>query len=193
MNGAEIALIVVAVLGVILLALSSVARRLDRLHRREAASRATLEAQLVHRAEAAVAFTDAELLDPASALIVADAGWRAAVSAPRLLGEDASNAADERGLAESELTRALRAALGDEDAQRELAAGPRGAELLDRLGQASYRAQLARRFHNDAVVQIVRIRRTPLVRIFHLAGRAPLPRTFEMDDELTVVAPQLQR
>ena len=188
MNGAEIALVVIAVVAVILLALTSVARRLDRLHRREGASRATLEAQLVHRAEAAMALTECELLDPAARMIVADAAWRAAASAPRLIGEDDPDAGEERGLAESELTRALRAALGDREDQQQWAQQVETAAMLDRLGTAGYRAQLARRFHNDAVVQIRRIRRTPLVRIFHLAGRAPLPQTFEMDDDLAVPA-----
>lgn len=188
MNAAEIALIVVAVVAVILFALTSVARRLDRLHRRETASRATLEAQLVHRAEAAMALTECDLLDPAARMIVADAAWRAALSAPRLVGEDAPDAASERGLAESELTRALRAALGDSQDQQQWAERAETAALLERLGTAGYRAQLARRFHSDAVVQIDRIRRTALVRIFHLAGRAPLPQTFEMDDELSVPA-----
>ena len=189
MTPAEIALLVLAVLVVIVLALSSVARRLDRLHRRETRSRATLEAQLVHRAEAAMAMTETDLLDPASALILTDVGWRAAVSAPRLLGEDSSDAAEERGLVESELTRSLRAALGPVADQREWASTAEGTQLLAQLATASYRVQLARRFHNDAVVQIRRIRRSPLVRIFHLAGRAPLPQTFEMDDELTVLDP----
>ena len=188
MNGAEIALIVIAVIAVILVALTSVARRLDRLHRRERASRATLDAQLTHRAEAAMALTECDLLDPAARLIVADAAWRAVATAPRLAGEEGPRAAEERGLAESELTRVLRAALGDDQDQRLWAEEEESAALLDRLGTAGYRAQLARRFHNDAVVQIRRIRRSPLVRIFHLAGRAPLPQTFEMDDELPVPA-----
>lgn len=189
MTGAEIGLIVVAVVALILFALTSVARRLDRLHRREGASRATLESQLVHRAEAAMALTDSHLLDPAATMIVADAAWRAAVSAPRLVGEESPDAAEERGLAESELTRALRAALGDAQDQEQWATDSTSAAALEHLGTAGYRAQLARRFHNDAVVQIRRIRRTPLVRIFHLAGRAPMPQTFEMDDELPVPAP----
>ncbi len=189
MTPAEIALVVLVVLAVVILALSSVARRLDRLHRREARSRATLEAQLVHRAEAATALTESDLLDPASALILAEAGWRAAVTAPRLLGEDGADAAEERGLAESELTRALRAALGPAADQEQWATTPESSQLLARLATASYRVQLARRFHNDAVVQIRRIRRNLLVRFFHLAGRAPLPQTFEMDDELTVLDP----
>ncbi|WP_147917362.1 hypothetical protein [Ruania zhangjianzhongii] len=188
MSGAEVGLIVVAVVAVILFALTSVARRLDRLHRREGASRATLEAQLVRRAEAAMALTECDLLDPAARIVVAEAAWRAAAGAPRLIGDDTPGAAEERGLAESELTRVLRAALGDGQDQRPWAEREDSAALLEHLGTAGYRAQLARRFHNDAVVQIRRIRRTPLVRIFRLAGRAPLPETFEMDDDLPVPA-----
>src|SRR5699024_5893239 len=52
---AQIALVVVAALVLFAIVLSSMARRLDRLHRRETTSRATLETQLVHRAEAALA------------------------------------------------------------------------------------------------------------------------------------------
>ena len=54
--------------------------------------------------------------------------------------------------------------------------------MVDRVRQVQYRIQLARRFHNDAVVQIHQIRRLGLVRVFRLAGYAPLPSTFEMDD-----------
>ena len=56
------------------------------------------------------------------------------------------------------------------------------ADLVGRMRQVQNRVQLARRFHNDAVVQIQQIRRLALVRIFRLPGRAPMPVTFEMDD-----------
>lgn len=49
---------------------------------------------------------------------------------------------------------------------------------------AWHRAALARRFHNDAVAQIVRLRSKPTVRLLRLAGRAAMPRTFEMDDAM---------
>ncbi|SEE05098.1 hypothetical protein [Ruania alba] len=194
MSAAEVALIVIAVLAVVTLVLVSMARRLDRLHRREGTSRATLEAQLVHRAEASIALAESGLLDPAGALVVADAGWRAAVESDRLVGEDAVGehsvaAAESRGLVESELTHALRAALGTEADQVRLAQEPDGAALLARLAHHVYRVQLARRFHNDAVVQIRHIRASPVVRTFRLAGRAPLPRPFEMDDDLPVHDP----
>src|SRR5699024_8297734 len=167
--------------------LSSVARRLDRLHRREVTSRATLEAQLVHRAESALVLVEDVGLDPASGLIIRDAAWRAAFSAPRLVGEEAPDP-EQRGLVESELTRALRTGLGDVEAQRGLAsAGPEAARALEQLAHTHYRVELARRFHNDAVTQIQYIRRTWIVRLFHLAGRAALPQTFEMDETLEVL------
>ncbi|QOR69087.1 hypothetical protein IM660_10055 [Ruania alkalisoli] len=196
MNAAEIALIVVAGLILIAVVLVTAARRLDRLHRRENSSRATLEAQLVHRAESAIALAESGLLDPAGAMVVADAGWRAAVESERLVGEDDHSATgpgravgQARGLAESELSRALRTALGTPEDQRPLAATPDGATHLRTLAHHVYRVQLARRFHNDAVVQIRHVRSTWAVRLFRLAGLAPMPRPFEMDDEVDVLDP----
>ncbi|WP_154794277.1 hypothetical protein [Occultella kanbiaonis] len=189
MSGAEITLVVIAAVALAGFLLWRIAQRLDRLHQRELSSRATLDAQLVRRAEVAVALAESGVLDAASALIVGDAAWRAAVEARRLVGDDAGDPAstdDTRGQAESELTQALRAALGGGQDQAHLAAEPGGRDLLERLAQANYRVQLARRFHNDAVVQIIGMRDTTLVRTFHLAGRAKLPQTFEMDDALTV-------
>ena len=55
--------------------------------------------------------------------------------------------------------------------------------LLDELSAAWYRLQLARRFHNDAVALTRSARRAPLVRLLRLAGSAPEPVTFELDDE----------
>ena len=43
--------------------------------------------------------------------------------------------------------------------------------------------QLARRFHNDAVTDVRRVRRKRVVRSFRLAGHAELPQTFEIDDD----------
>ena len=43
---------------------------------------------------------------------------------------------------------------------------------------------MARRFHNDAVIDVRRVRRKTVVRVFRLAGHAELPSTIEFDDEL---------
>lgn len=186
MTGAEIALIAIGALAIVGLVLVNFAQRVDRLHRRVISSRATLEAQLVKRAEAAGNLARANHLDPAATLIVADAAWNAAVHARRLVGGD-SDLADsgaDRGLVESELTIDLRAALGGPQDIAALREDSETSTALDELEQACYRAQLARRFHNDAVVATRRLRQNPLVRWFHLAGRAAMPVTFEMDDEV---------
>ena len=112
--------------------------------------------------------------------------------APRLVGgesEELADAGGERGLVESALTMDLRAALGSPLDQAALREDPTTAAALDRLAHTCYRAQLARRFHNDAVVATQRLRRNVLVRPFHLAGRAAMPVTFEMDDEVFTGTP----
>ena len=88
----------------------------------------------------------------------------------------------ERPRAESELTGALHAALPDADIVDLVSGTPRGDELLAALRGACGRVVLARRFYNDAVrtTQVMRSRR--LVRWLRLAGSAPYPRPFEMDD-----------
>ena len=43
---------------------------------------------------------------------------------------------------------------------------------------------MARRFYNDAVIDVRRVRRKTVVRAFRLAGHAELPSTIEFDDEL---------
>lgn len=180
------------------------ATRLDRLHRRVLGARTTLDAQLVRRATAAWDLAISGYLDPASSIVVAtaardaldhmpgadaeletggDAGGTPAVG-PRSEGPDDPIALEEidQAMAESELSRVLRAALGGAEDRAELAADDDAAELLERLDREWYRVQLARRFHNEAVVAVRRIRAKGYVRLLRLAGRAPNPQTFEMDD-----------
>jgi hypothetical protein len=194
-SGAEIALVVIGVLGVVGVVLVHLAQRVDRLHRRVVRSRAVLEAQLVRRAESAAELAASGHLDPASSLIVGEQAWEAAVHAPRLVGrepddrDELAETGSERGQVESELTMALRAALGTDADRAALRADPAVASSLDALEHACYRAQLARRFHNDAVVATQQLRTNPVVRTFRLAGRAAMPVTFEMDDEVVPGTP----
>ncbi len=97
-------------------------------------------------------------------------------------------AAVERGLAESELSATLRAALEDPDEVAAVRAEPGGAELVEALAAAWFRVQLARRFHNEAVVQTRRVRQKTLVRALRLAGHAPMPHPFDIDDALAARA-----
>lgn len=175
------------------------ASRLDRLHRKVAASRSVVDAQLLRRATVAAGLATSGQLDPVSSVLVAEAAW-ASLSAGAAAGDagvlppgmrdllatdepTAGLAPDDRGRVESELSATLREALGDPDDVAALRADPDGDELLGSLGSAWYRVQIARRFHNEAVAQTLRARRGPVVRLLRLAGHAPAPRTLELDDE----------
>lgn len=193
MTWAEMTLLAAAVALVLLWLVWVSASRLDRLHRKVASSRAVLDNQLVRRASLAAELAASGLLDPASSVLVGEAAWRALVAGaddPSLLeghALDVPGTVEEqvdRDLAESELSATVRTALEDADGVAELRAGPYGAELLGALGAAWYRVQLARRFHNEAVEQTRRVRRKVLVRLLRLHGRAPLPATVEIDDDL---------
>ncbi|MBO0900410.1 hypothetical protein J1G42_18230 [Cellulomonas sp. zg-ZUI222] len=191
---------VLVVVGVVLLALWLVwvrASRLDRLHRKVAASRAVVDAQLVRRATVASELATSGLLDPASSVVLGESVWESltaagAVDVPagllppdvhEVLGApDAPGEPVDRSQVESELTAALREILDDADEVAALATDPLGARLLGDLAAAWYRVQLARRFHNEAVAQTQRVRRSASVRLLRLAGHAPEPRTLELDD-----------
>ena len=191
-------------------ALYARAVRVDRLHRQVLGARATLEAQLVHRAEAAAELATVPALDPASGLLLSRAA-REALDAEGPLVDDgldtstplegtpsshptSSGAAlptpitRSRALIESDLSRVLRTVVS-EPARRELSADPLSLPALNRLDRACSRLVLARRFHNTHVSEAQALRARPLVRMCHLAGHAPMPQTFDADDDTTPEAP----
>jgi hypothetical protein len=88
----------------------------------------------------------------------------------------------ERDLAESDLTRALRATLGDPDFRKELIGDDGATELVAEVGAAAQQVFIARKFYNDLAGRTVDARRRPLARVLRLAGSAPLPAFFDMDD-----------
>jgi len=149
--------------------LSGLAGRLHRLHLRVEAAAASLDAQLARRAVAALETATSGLLDVASSVLIAQAAHAAQSAGP----------ADREG-AESELSQSLRATL---DGGALAAGSAPGEGELGALVATSQRVVLARRFYNDAVAATIRLRRQRLVRYLRLAGSAPMPRTFEMDDE----------
>jgi hypothetical protein len=151
--------------------LSFSAARLDRLHARVEGAHSALDAQLVRRASVSLQLATSGLLDPATALLLADAAHQAREAA-----------GPEREMAESDLTRALLAAFADPDVGPALAADPLGREVAQELASACLRVQLARRFLNDAVGGARVVRRKWVVRALRLAGHAPWPPTFEIDD-----------
>ncbi len=158
------------------------AGRLDRLHHKVESTRAALDAQLIRRAVAALEV--AQLLDPATGLLITDAAARA-LSAGE--GEPASEPLAVPGWleeVENDLSRALQITFDSPDVGAALRQDPFAAAALDVLTQACTRVQLARRFYNDAVAQAQRVRRKRIVRWARLAGHAPLPQTVELDDSL---------
>src|SRR3954466_2037737 len=88
--------------------LSYSASRLDRLHHRVESTRAALDAQLARRAAAALEAS--HVLDPATALLLADAATLALAA-----GETGIPPAVVLEEVENDLTRALRAAFDDAD------------------------------------------------------------------------------
>lgn len=152
--------------------LSWTAGRLDRLHARIDAARAALDAQLLRRASIAQELATAGVFDPAAAMVLYQAAHAAR------LAED-----EQREVAESELSQALRAVFANGAQVRAVRDAPGGQGAADELTAAVRRVPMARRFHNDAVRAARALRRHRTVRWFRLAGRAPFPLAFEMDDE----------
>ncbi|NLU66327.1 hypothetical protein [Streptomyces sp. HNM0574] len=152
--------------------LSWTAGRLDRLHARIDAARAALDAQLLRRASVAQELATAGILDPAASMVLYQAAHDA-----RLAKEE------QREVAESELSQALRAVFADTAQTDAVRAAPGGEDSAVELAAAVRRVPMARRFHNDAVRAARALRRHRTVRWFRLAGYAPFPLAFEMDDE----------
>ena len=187
-------------------ALYARAVRVDRLHRQVLGSRATLEAQLVHRAEAAAELATVPALDPASGLLLSRAAREALDAEGPIVDDGLDSSAPlestphphpasggealpapttrSRALIESDLSRVLRTVVS-ESARRDLSADPLSVSTLNRLDRACSRQVLARRFHNTHVSEAQVLRARLLVRMCHLAGHAPMPQTFDADDDTT--------
>lgn len=179
--------VVVSVLLGVAWYLSYSAARLDRLHARVEGALSALDAQLVRRAEATVELANSGALDPASALILAAAASESLEAHNGRVGDDLLEGQHFAGreVIESDLTEALQIGLtGPVVDQLRREPGVAAGAALARVEAAGLRVQLARRFHNDAVKDVQRVRRKAVVRWFRLAGHAELPQTIEFDDEL---------
>ena len=151
------------------------AGRLDRLHHRTDGARTGLDLALVRRSSAAYELASSGLLDPATSLLLEDA--------VRHTRENGSQRAlFDRELAESDLTKALRAAFTQPDFRLSLKGNDGAEELVAGVEAAARQVFLARKFYNDIVARTLEARRRPLVRVFRLAGHAARPVFFEMDD-----------
>ena len=167
------------------------ASRLDRLHRKVTSTRAVVTAQLVRRATVAAELATSGLLDPVSSVVLGESAWQALVASSPAPPSGARAPQEPTaphtpplspGSAESELTITLTQVLSDPDEVERLRRDGLGEELLGQLAAAWFRVQVARRIHNEAVAQALRVRRGWVIRTFHLAGRAAAPTTLELDD-----------
>ncbi len=152
--------------------LSWTAGRLDRLHARLDAARAALDAQLLRRASVAQEVATSGMLDPAASIVLYQAAHAARQAEERAAG-------GRRERAQPGAARGLRRA--GAGGGRPARPGRRGGG--GELAAAVRRVPMARRFHNDAVRAARALRRHRKVRWFRLAGHAPFPLAFEMDDE----------
>lgn len=172
MRGWVWALLVIAVL-LLLLYLSNVAGRLDRLHRRVEVSRLNMQRALERRRDLSELVAASGLLDPASSLLIADAVGRVDDIDP----DDVVVF----GVAESDLTSVLGAVFSDVEDVDAVVAEP-GGEVVGRLADACRRVEIGRRFYNDAVFATREMRKRLMVRWFRLQGTAALPEPFEIND-----------
>jgi hypothetical protein len=170
--------LVVIVLVLFGLYLSMTAGRLDRLHQRIDTSALALDALLLRRSAVALELATSGVMDPASAIVVAEAAHAA-----RTAGDSADLA---RASAESALTQALVVALDEPEELLLIRASESGTALLAELDAACRRVELGRRFLNDAVRACRAVRGQAFVRVLRLAGHAPWPQTWEMDDTVPV-------
>jgi len=146
--------------------LSFLATRLDRLHHRVETSWANLDALLQRRAAIAVEIARSEISDPASSLLLTFAAHQAREASIK-----------DRSQAESSLSGALGILLEiSESVDEEIAK-----ELLDELRTLNEKITVAIALHVESVTRTQLIRSKPVIRIFRLAGRAPLPVIHEFE------------
>ncbi|MEI7723190.1 MAG: hypothetical protein WCI86_05610 [Actinomycetota bacterium] len=149
--------------------LSYSATRLDRLHHRVETSWANLDGLLQRRAAVALEIAKSNIADPASSLLLTAAAHQA---------RDAQM--QSRSQAESGLSGALGLLLSD----GHLVNGVIEKDLLRELSELTDKIRIAIAMHVDAVTRTQMVRAKLVFRVFRLAGRAPLPVTYEFETDV---------
>jgi hypothetical protein len=149
--------------------LSFSASRLDRLHHRVETSWATLDSLLQQRAALAHDIVSESNLDPATAYLISSSA------------ATARNAnIVERSAAESVLSESLKLVQGAViDHSLELPG-----DLLVELSDVTSKVKIAINIHLEAVNATRNVRAKPLIRLFRLAGKAPLPVRYAFEDDV---------
>lgn len=143
------------------------ANRLDRLHHRVETSWANLDSILQRRAALAQEIAHLKEIDPATNLLITSAAHQAREA-------DIS----ERSEAESGLSEALKLLRLESDIPEIYP------EVFSELDAITDRLKTAIAIHRESVDSTTRRRNKLLIRIFRLAGRAPLPVTYPFEDDV---------
>ena len=149
--------------------LSFTATRLDRVHHRVETSWANLDVLLQKRAAVALEIAHSDIADPASSMLLTGAAYQA---------RDAD--IKSRSQAESGLSGALGRLL--EDSQHLATAADN--VLLTELSALTDKIRVAIAIHTDAVSRTQMVRGKFVVKVFRLAGTAPLPVTYEFESDV---------
>jgi hypothetical protein len=149
--------------------LSFLATRLDRLHHRVETSWANLDSLLQRRAAIAIEIARSEISDPASSLLLTFAAHQAREASVK-----------DRSQAETGLSGALGILLETSTAVQSLAEQ----DLLRELTELNDKIKVAISLHVESVNRTQLIRSKWIIRTFRLAGRAPLPVTYEFEADV---------
>lgn len=149
--------------------LSFLATRLDRLHHRVETSWANLDGLLQRRAAIAIEIARSEISDPASSLLLTFAAHQAREASVK-----------DRSQAETGLSGALGILLETSTVSN----SPADEELLRELSELNEKIKVAISLHVESVNRAQLIRSKWIIRTFRLAGRAPLPVTYEFEADV---------
>lgn len=161
-------ILIAALVLLILWYLTFLASRLDRLHHRVETSWATLDSLLQKRAAIATEIVRESNIDPATAFLISNAAHSA---------RDAGIAG--RSEAESVLSEALK--MIQDIAYDETLELP--SELLIELSDITSKIRLAINLHLESVNSARNLRNKIFIRLFRLAGKAPLPVKYSFEDD----------
>jgi hypothetical protein len=149
--------------------LSFLATRLDRLHHRVETSWANLDGLLQRRAAIAIEIARSEIADPASSLLLTFAAHQAREASIK-----------DRSQAETGLSGALGILLETSTSVQSLA----DQDLLRELAELNAKIKVAIALHVESVNRAQLIRSKWIIKSFRLAGRAPLPVTYEFEADV---------
>lgn len=145
------------------------ASRLDRLHHRVETSWATLDSLLQQRAALAQEIVQESDLDPATAYLISTSATSARYA----------NLSD-RSAAESVLSESLKLVI---DAARSNSL-QLPTDLLVELSDITSKIKLAINIHLESVNATRNVRQKPVIRLFRLAGKAPLPVKYAFENDV---------